>query len=118
MSGSPFDDVHLRWDGKDYTIPANRVMGAIKRCEEHYSLNRIQRDIALNDIKTSKVAAAFAELLRYAGARDASEDQVYNGMFGSSEAQETVMDSVILLLLMMVPKKGKVSPGEAKPGEA
>jgi len=117
MSGSPFDDVHLRWGGKDHTIPANRVMGAIKRVEDHYSLNQIQRDIARNDIKTSKVAAAFAELLRYAGERGVTEEQVYDGMFGSREAQETVMDSVILLLVMMIPKSGKIG-GDAKPGEA
>jgi len=117
MSGagsSPFDDIHLGWDGKQFTIPAHRVMGAIKRVEDHVTLAELQGDAGRGTLRLAKLSAAYAEVLRYAGVADVTEDAVYAGMFGD-QAQQNVVGAVASLLGMMIPRNVKLAV--TKPGE-
>lgn len=111
-SQSPFDDIHLGWMEKKYTIPAYRVMGAIKRIEDHITLGELQATASRGTIKLGRIAAAYAELLRYAGAEGVTEIEVYAGMF-SKNAQANVVGAVSALLSMMIPTNVKI--GAAPP---
>lgn len=95
-----FQPVKLGWNGKDYTIPADRVLGAIAVIEEHISFLEL---IAATRGHAPLVAIsrAFAGVLRYAGG-EISDDEVYAGMFRES-AQKQAVDAVNTLLVMMVP---------------
>lgn len=117
MSGesSPFEDIHLGWAGERYTIPAGRVMGAIKRIEDHVTLAELQRDSFAGKLRLAKISAAFADVLRYAGAKDVSEDDVYAGMFGA-EAQANVVGAVSSLLGMMIPTNVRLGVETAAKG--
>jgi hypothetical protein len=114
---SPFDDIHLGWEGQKYTIPAHRVMGAIKRIEDHVTLAELQRDAGRGTLRLGKMAAAFAEVLRYAGAPAVTEADVYAKMFGD-EAQATVVAAVSMLLGMMIPRNVKIAVETAAKGGA
>ena len=117
MSGdeSPFEDIHLGWAGKKYTIPADRVMGAIKRIEDHVTLAELQRDAGRGTLRLGKLSAAFADVLRYAGAAGVTERAVYAGMFGE-EAQVNVVSAVTALLGMMIPTNVKLGVETAAKG--
>jgi hypothetical protein len=104
----PFDDIHLGWAGQKYTIPAHRVMGAIKRIEDHVTLAELQRDAGRGTLRLGKMAAAYAEVLRYAGAPAVTEGDVYAAMFGE-QAQSTVIAAVSMLLGMMIPRNVKLA---------
>lgn len=98
-----FDDVKLKWNGKDYTIKANRVMGAIMRIESVVTLYELQQDAARGTMKLATVASAFGAVLRYAGA-DVDDAEVYDGLFGDAQvATETIQTALGALLTMMVP---------------
>lgn len=113
-SQSPFDDIHLGWMDQKYTIPAHRVMGAIKRIEDHITLGELQASASRGSIKLGRIAGAYAELLRYAGAESVTETEVYAGMF-TDKAQANVVGAVSALLSMMIPTNVKL--GAAAPGE-
>lgn len=114
MSAAPFDDIHLGWQGKTLTIPAHRVMGAIKRIEDHVTLAELQADAGRGTLRLGKLAAAYADVLRYAGAAGVTEEDVYAGMFGV-EAQKNVVGAIASLLGMMIPRNvrlGVTASGE------
>jgi hypothetical protein len=114
---SPFDDIHFGWAGQQYTIPAHRVMGAIKRIEDHVTLAELQRDAGRGTLRLGKMAAAYAEVLRYAGAPAVTEADVYAAMFGE-DAQKTVIAAVSMLLGMMIPRNVKLAVEGGAPGKA
>lgn len=103
---SSFDDVVLHWAGLDYTVPAKKMMGAIARIEDHVTLPELQAYGERGAVPLSRLAAAFASVLRYAGAKVADED-VYAAMFEGEEQQEAMAVSVNVLLAMMVPKSAR-----------
>lgn len=105
---APFDDIHVSWQGKPYTIPAHRIMGAIKRIEDHITLAELQRDASRGTLRLGKLAAAFAEVLRYAGAAAVTETDVYAGMF-SDESQSNVVGAVGSLLGLMIPRNTRLA---------
>lgn len=106
MSGSPFDPVHLAWKGQVHTIAPDRVMGAIKRIEDHVTLVELQAQARLGNLKLSRLASAFADVLRYAGAGDVSETEVYTELFGG-KAEDVVTQAVFALLSLMIPRDAK-----------
>ena len=97
MRDSVFDDVKIKWDGKEYTIPSNRVMPLIERIEDHVSFG----DLAGKKPKIGKIASAWAEVLRYAGA-SVSDEQVYADMFKSATSGQ-IHTAISGLLMIMVP---------------
>jgi len=97
MRESVFDDVKIKWDGKDHTVTSDRVMGLIERIEEHISF----ADLSGTKPKIGKIAGAWAEALRYAGARVTTEE-VYAGMFKSATSGQ-INTAISGLLLIMIP---------------
>jgi len=97
-----FDDVTFQWAGVSYTIPANKMMGAIARIEDHVTMPELQRFGERGAVPLSRLAGAFASVLRYAGANVVHED-VYAAMFAGAEKQMEVAEAVSLLMAMMVP---------------
>lgn len=129
-----FNQVTFSWKGRDFTIPPNRIMGAIASVEEVMTLQEMAASTQTGKVKTARIAIAYAQVLRYAGARgvdsqgnsiEATDDEVYAAMF-SVEGQSRAMVALQTLLLMMVPKdliptssKEEVqAKGKAKPAAA
>ena len=103
-----FQPITLGWNGETYTIPADRVLGAIAVVEEHITFMEL---IAATKGRPQLVAIsrAFAGVLRYAGG-NFTDDDVYAGMFKQGSAQQQAINAVNTLLVMMVPPdelKGK-----------
>jgi hypothetical protein len=115
---SAFNEVKLGFDGKDYVIPADRVMGAIARVEGVLTMGEVaaMARSPKSDLKLSRLASAYGELLRYAGA-DVSDDAVYVGMFGDGGAVAVTVALTELLALMMPPDAMKKALEGKPPGE-
>lgn len=116
-----FTDQTLSWAGKQYRIPAGRMLEAIARIEDHVTLVEITRHFQQRaSIPLARLALAFHAVLEFAGAPPTlTAEHVYHGMFGDQEAQEASMTAVSALLQMMVPpdilKGGKASaPGNSR----
>lgn len=101
----PFNDISLEWAGKEYAIKARRVMGAIKRIEEEVTYFELMSYVASNDPRTSKIAAAYGVILRYAGA-SITDEQVYEGLFGKTGIPnpDLIAKLIAVLLGIMSPK--------------
>ena len=69
-----FDDVTLNWGGRDYTIPANRMMGAIARIEDVVTLVELNAYFGRDAVPLGKISMAFGAVLRYAGTHDAEQN--------------------------------------------
>jgi len=98
MSGI-FEEVGIRWDGVEYTVPADKVMGLVEAIEDIITLEELHSQSGL---KRSKVARAFAAALQYAGCRGVTGDDVYSAMFGA-EAGVTTASAVTAILSLMIP---------------
>jgi hypothetical protein len=97
-----FNDVGLGWDGADYTIPPNRVLGAIAEIEQVITLSEIAAYHQRGTAPMAKLAQAFGTALRYAGAK-VDDDEVYAGMIRGGDSQSVAIASVTTLLQMMLP---------------
>lgn len=111
MSKSVFEPVKITWDKKEYEIPANQVMGLIARIEDHISF----ADLVGNKPKIGKISTAWAEALRYAGAK-VSNEEVYSEMFSGATGSQ-ITSAVSGLMEIMIPpghlqKKTVVAAGE------
>lgn len=112
-----FDDIHLNWQGRDYVIPANKVMGAIARIEDVITLTEIYEASQQRSVKFSRVSSAYGAVLRYAGA-DVTDEAIYAGMFAGQSAAAAVRDALTGLLSMMIPPSAKTIQKEAPRGNA
>jgi hypothetical protein len=92
-----FETVKIQWDGEDYEVDPNRVMGLINRIEDHISFS----DLSSKSLKISKVACAYAEALRYAGCT-VTDAEVYNSMFDGASGRQ-IQNAISGLLLIMIP---------------
>lgn len=123
---SVFDDIKIGWAGKQYVIPARKVLGAIARIEEVLTLQELLRYAQEGNFPMAKIARGYSAVLRYAGA-DITEDDVYEGMFPNGTAgvnpQETAFAAMQGLMEMMIPpsvrarSEGKAAAPVLEPGE-
>lgn len=121
----PFDDVIIAWKGVSYTIESNRMMGAIRRIEEHVTLAELSEFASTPaTTKFGKLSSAFASLLRYAGAQDLTDDDVYAGMWSGDSLQNELFPALEALLSLMLPPtllvkrmddRGDLPPGKPEP---
>ena len=95
-----FEPITITWAGSEYKIESDRVMGAIATIEEVVTLSELAEMLQSGKLAFSKIARAFASVLRYAGA-SVSNEEVYSAMFG--EDKSSAMQSLSMLLGMMVP---------------
>ena len=109
-----FNDIKLSWAGRDYTIPAKGVMGAIACIENVVTLVELQRCHETKSPPLSKLCMAYGTVLRYAGAQ-VNDEEVYAGLFGTAADQTTIMESLTVILAMMIPPEAIRSKEEDQP---
>lgn len=101
-----FDKIILEWQGDEYVIDAHRVMGAIARIEDVITLGDLYNYTQRGSAPAAKLCMAYAAVLRYAGAKVVDED-VYSMCFESGDNAEKLMQSVMALMNIMLPKKAR-----------
>lgn len=106
-----FQPIKLEWKGEPFTVPADRVMGAIAVIEDVVTLKEIYEAGAKGKVKLSRIASAYGALLRYAGAK-VEDDEVYEGMF-AVDSGKAAAAAVTSLLSMMVPPNAGGKPNGA-----
>lgn len=114
-----FQPVTLNWSDQDYTIPADRIMGAIATVEEVMTLGELAEASNTGRINISKLSRAYSAMLQYAGAPSASWEVVYKSMFAGN--QTTALLGVRSLLIMMMPPSDlvqKMNTGATPKGKA
>lgn len=107
-----FEATTFNWKGRDFTIPPDRIMGAIASVEDVVTLGELATMQSGTSINLSKIAKAYATVLRYAGA-DATWEDVYGSLFGDGNGK--VMVALRTLMLMMVPPSVMISASPGKP---
>lgn len=107
MSG--FDDVTLSWAGKDYTVPATRVMMLVCKIEDVLIGDDAEDAITvlLTKRPRARISQAFEVALAYAGA-DLEPGEVYMSVMQSLADRQAdhaalVQDSVMRLLALIAP---------------
>lgn len=106
---SIFQPVTLKWNGDEYIVPANQVMGLIAQIEDAITLPEL---LGKKGAPLGRVAMGYGAALRYAGAR-VTDEQVYQGMFGG-DSSTTIQAAVTGLLSMMIPPDGVAEKGGKK----
>lgn len=99
---SMFEPITLKWGDRDYTIPADGVMNAIARIEEHLTMEELHAAMAGKGIKRVQLSRAFGSVLRYAGASVTDED-VFQGMFANDKGKMAITATITLLAMMVPP---------------
>lgn len=95
---SVFQEIGLKWNGEEYVVPPDRVMGLIETVEEVITL----AELGSNRPQPAKTSRAFAMALTYAGAKEVTPEAVYTAFFDTGKAAET-LSIVTSLLMMMIP---------------
>jgi len=110
-----FDDVHLEWDGRRYSIRADQVMGAIARIEQHATFGELL-NVAKNrgSIPFATVANAYASVLQYAGA-EVDAAVIYRTMMTEGKRADVIAAAVAGLMALMLPPKRDGAPPLGKP---
>ena len=109
---SVFESVTLTWNGVDYEVPPDRVMGLIEVVEDCITFE----DLA-GKVKRAKLAKAYTSAIRYAAACNGksvkvSEESVYEALFGP-EAASQITNIVHALMMMMIPPEHLRGKAEA-----
>lgn len=99
-----FNPVKLTWGGKEYVIPPDQVLRAIAIAEEIVTVNElVQMRVTLN-VKFQVIAKAYASLLRFAGAKDVTDEQVFCSLFPSKgNVIGNAFATLDALMVMMTP---------------
>lgn len=105
-----FNEIGLSWNGEEYTVAPDRVMGLIEVIEDVITLEELT-----TKLQRMKIAKAYFAALRYAGCRDVTVDQIYVNLF-DPEKQNEVGPMVSAILMMMIPPEHlKASATPKKP---
>jgi len=122
-----FEDVTLTWKGEAFTVPANKQMLLIAKIEDALSGDTGQQALSVlfrrEGPPYSRLAAAFAAALQYAGAKVSDEEVYLSIMADLSEGSrdkvtETVQGAVIALLSIISPPVGAgLSDAKASTGK-
>lgn len=105
-----FQEVGLTWDGQEYVVPSEKVMGLVATIEDIVTLE----ELVSNGVKRAKLASAFCAALRYAGCR-VDEEEVYASLFGDTGV--TTRATIDAILSIMIPPESvqKLMPPAKKP---
>jgi hypothetical protein len=114
---SEFDDITLSYDGVDYHIKGNNVFNLIARLEEVITIGDITPPDTLKPTdkwypKLTKIAAAYCEMLNYAGAAT-NRDKVYKSLFGDNKLVSAKEAIEGLYSVMVPPEEMQVEVDEA-----
>ena len=102
-NGDLTGDVRLTWKGTTYTIPSDQVVMAVAQVEDYLTLDELARYAASGRAPLGKLSTAYAALLRYAGASDVTDREVYQGMFSDEDEAEAAVNATQGLLRLMLP---------------
>jgi len=91
-----FKEIGLTWNGQEYVVKPDQVMGLIFAIEEHITLE----DMVGGGVKRARLSLAFSAALNYAGCK-ASPQDVYNSLF--SDKGLTTAQTVAAILAIVVP---------------
>jgi hypothetical protein len=111
-----FQPIELRWGGHDYTIPADRILGAICVIEDVVTMPELITMLR-GKPNFSRLARAYGDLLRYAGAF-VSDEEVYEGLFKPGEQRKRIALTINLLIAMMTPPSAIVAAGAPSRGNS
>lgn len=100
MSGI-FEPVVLTWQGSEYEIAPDRIMGAIAKIEDVITLKELGEYAMKGDAPLAKLSMAYSAVLRYAGCK-VSDAEVYQAMFDSGNSV-SILGCINALLAMMIP---------------
>jgi hypothetical protein len=103
-----FQPVIIGWNGEDFTIPANKVLGAIAVVEELVTFPELVAMMESGRPRLLLIARAYAGVLRYAGAT-VTDEETYAGMFNGTQQQQ-IAEAINALLVMMVPPSAMAEP--------
>lgn len=107
-----FEDIHLEWQGKKYTIPADDVLKCIARVEDVVSVGEVAEMLTSGRLKFAKIAKAYATFLRYAGARVKDEEvfvSIFPSMNGGADILAMCLSRLELLMKLMSPPESLLS---------
>ena len=107
---SIFKQVQFSWDGEEYTVQADQVMGLIARIEEIITLQELT---GKRGAPFAKTAMGYGEALRYAGAK-VSNEEIYAAMFKGDKGK-AIHAAVNGLLTMMLPPEEVAEKPKKKP---
>lgn len=110
---SRFEEIVISFDGADYKVAPNKVMGLIETVESIITIEEINSMLRANTIKRAQVSRAYSSALIYAGAKVNQED-VYDSLF-SGEMLKNTVDIMVGLLAMMIPPEHLRSKTNPKP---
>lgn len=110
-----FQDVTIKWDDKDVTIPASQVMRAIAVVEDVVTFDELVTMYHTKQFKRAKLADAFAALLRFLGHR-AEAEQLWKAM----HVREGVLLNLVgvlqtLMVLLMPPPEMQTAKSSGEP---
>jgi hypothetical protein len=94
---SIFEDVTFGFDGEEYTVKSNKIMGLIHKVEGVMTFGELMQE----NPSLSKVAMAYTVCLKEAGC-DAELEEVYAELFNHSGAQN-IKNSILGLTMLMMP---------------
>jgi hypothetical protein len=113
-----FTPIELVWGGRSYTIPADKVMGAVCCVEDVVTMSELAAHAHRGGVQMAKLARAYAAVLRYAGAQ-VLDEEVYRSMFTGDGASAAVTRGVQGILQMCVPVAARPKRGgEADAGNS
>lgn len=95
---SIFNPVTVCFRDKEYTVPANQVLGLIASVEDEITLAELY-----GNPKNTAVARAYSAAIRYAGGT-ASVSEVYEDLF-DAKSSSSIRAVIQSLILMMIPPK-------------
>lgn len=103
-----FEPVVLSWNGQEYEIAPDRLMGAIATIEDTITLKEVGEYAMKGDAPIAKLSMAYGSVLRYAGCK-VKDDEIYVAMFDSGK-NTSVLGCISALLAMMIPPKRNDDP--------
>ena len=97
-------DVTLVWKGDEYRVEAREVLPLIAKIEEIITLGELIDESQSGKIRLARLAKAYGEALRYAGAKLTDED-VYEGMFACHDRSVIVrsIQTLTAIMFAMIP---------------
>jgi len=113
-----FAPVILSWNGREFTIAADRVLYCIAEVEAVLTLGDLANMQARGRLSLAKLAIAYGTALRYAGAV-VKDEEVYSAMFkdAGAELQRRAFGAIYTLQALMVPPEHlRAEPGKANGG--
>ncbi len=98
-----FDDITLEWEGVPYKLAGDqKIMKVLAAVEDHITISELITQQQSGNVPLAKLSAAYAVMLRFAGAR-ISDAEVYRGMWQGMADSSSIATAVSALLAIMVP---------------